>query len=296
VVVSPPARVLVAGSRGFIGRAVSRHLGALGVGVIDAGRHTGVDFANARAVSTLPPCDAVVHLAGRTDVADAHGGPLPFFQDNVVSTLHLLEHARRHGSAFVLASSYVYGQPRYLPVDETHPVAAIGPYATSKVMAEDLARAYHRDAGVPVVILRLFNVYGSGQRDRFLVPAIVNGLRAGALRLGRATPRRDFVHVEDVAEAFAAALTCRSTEAEVFNIGSGRSISVRDLVETMTTLSRRQVPVEYDTHARAGDLDDVVADVRKAARVLGWRPRVALEAGLSRLLDEALAGAPARSS
>jgi UDP-glucose 4-epimerase len=290
LVVALPSRVLVAGSAGFIGRVVATELRSAGVAVVDAGRQNGVDLTSWDSVSALPPCGAIVHLAGRTYVPDSFADPLPFFHDNVVSTLHLLEHARRNGSAFVLASAYVYGRPLYLPIDESHPVSAGSPYTASKIMAEDLCRAYHRDFRMPLVILRIFNVYGAGQRSRFLVPTIVNGLRDGTVRLGDAAPRRDFVHVDDVAGACLAALRLHDSDAEAFNIASGRSVSVGELVDMLGRLSGCSAAVHYTGVERRGEIADVVADIGKAARLLGWAPRVDLETGLQRTLDAAWRG------
>lgn len=279
-------RVLVTGSGGFIGGAIARRLQAAGVEVLEAGRPSGIELSDWASVSGLPECDSVIHAAGRTYVPDSLVNPLPFYRDNVTTTLHLLELARRRHAVFVLASSYVYGTPRYLPIDESHPVNASNPYMSSKLLAEQLCEAYHRDFGLPVVILRLFNVYGSGQRKAFLVPAIADGVRRGVLRLGDRSARRDFVHVDDAADAFIAALGVRGTGFDVFNIGSGASVSVEELVAMMQRLSGRTFEVEYGAQTRTSEITDVVADITSARQVLGWQPRIDLETGLRRVLEE----------
>src|SRR5262245_18818559 len=96
--------------------------------VIEATRANGVDLSTWTDVSTLPDADVVIHTAGRTHVANASDSPLAFYRDNVVTTLNLLELARQRRSLFILAGSYVYGTPRYLPVDESHPLGACSPY------------------------------------------------------------------------------------------------------------------------------------------------------------------------
>jgi UDP-glucose 4-epimerase len=278
-------RVLVAGCTGFVGRALVSRLERDGWSVDGVSRSTGVDLSCREQVDVLGDCDVIVNVAGRTSVPASYDDPDGFERDNVVVTQNLLALARRSGARVVHAGSYVYGTPRTLPIDETHPLAAHNPYAASKLRAEEACVAAHRDGAVPVTVLRIFNAYGPGQRPGLLVPTILDGIRAGTIELADATPRRDFVHLDDVVDALARAIE-RPLHGgcEAINIGSGRSTSVAELVEIAIRASGREVRVHVKNTPRLGEIADVVADVRKAEAKLGWQPRVALESGIGRLV------------
>jgi nucleoside-diphosphate-sugar epimerase len=276
--------VLVAGSTGFLGSALTARLARDGTSFVGVSRSGGVDLTCREQVATLPGCDVIVNVAGRTSVPASFDDPQGFHRENVASTRNLLELARSTGARVVHAGSYVYGTPRALPVDESHPLAAHNPYAASKLAAERLCAEHHRDAGVAVTILRIFNVYGPGQRAGFLVPTVVDGVRAGTIELADPSPRRDFVHLDDVVDALVRAIAWRHDGCEAINVGSGRSASVAELVEIAVRASRRDVRVRFANVARPGEIADVVADVRKAAATLGWQPRVDLESGIARLV------------
>lgn len=279
-------RVLVAGATGFIGAPLVARLARDGAHVVGASRSGGIDLADVRQARALGRCAVIVNAAGRTSVPASCIDPLPFERDNVEVTRSLLELARRDGAHVVQTSSYVYGTPHRLPVDESHPLAAHNPYAASKLAAEASCVEHHRATGLPVTILRVFNAYGPMQRAPLLVPTIVAGIRAGVVEIADATPRRDFVHVDDVVDAFARVVAQRPAGCEAINVGSGRSTSVAELVDLAIRASRRSVAVRVAHAPRPDEIADVVADVRKAASMLGWRPRVALASGVAALLRE----------
>jgi UDP-glucose 4-epimerase len=285
-VVNAPSRVLLAGGSGFIGRAVARALERNAIAFVVADRRSGADLRDWERVRWFTGMDAIVQVAGPASGPLSWDTPHSFYRDNLLITLNLLELARLRGARLILGSSYVYGIPKYLPIDEEHPTNPTNPYMASRLIAEELCAAYARDFAVPVTALRIFNPYGPGQHADFLLPTIIQGVRRGAAVLRDPAPRRDFVHLDDVAEALMAALRYQHSGFEAFNIGSGRSISVRDLVSLVVRVSGRPAEVSYKSECRRGEIDDVVADVSKAARLLNWTPRIGLEDGIRRLLVE----------
>jgi nucleoside-diphosphate-sugar epimerase len=285
-VVNEQRRVLLAGGSGFIGRAVALVLERNAISFETADRRSGADLCDWERVRLFSGMGAIVQVAGRASAPLSWGAPHAFYRDNLLITLNLLELARLRGTRLILGSSYVYGIPKYLPIDEEHPTNATNPYMASRLIAEELCAAYARDFGVPVTVLRIFNPYGPGQDADFLLPTVLEGVRRRVLVLRDPAPRRDFVHVDDVAEAVLAALKHRHTGFEVFNIGSGCSISVRDLVSLAVRVGGQPAEVRYTSELRRGEIDDVIADVSKAARVLNWTPGIALEEGIRSLLED----------
>ncbi len=284
---APVRRVLVAGGTGFIGSAIVRRLRADGLDVAVASRAAGVDLTDERSAAILPPCDVIVHAACRASVPESWIAPGRFYRDHFLATLRLLEHARRTGARFVLASTYVYGVAPPVPVDEDAPAQAHSPYTASRLHSEALCRGFQRDHGVPVTVLRVFNAYGRGQRREFVVPAVVAGALAGRIELAAPDPRRDFVHVDDVARAFAQAANRMPATFDVINIGTGRSRSLGELAATAARLAGGRVEIACTGARREPEVRDACADVRKAARVLDWRAGIDLDEGLAMLLREA---------
>lgn len=287
---SPPARrVLVAGGTGFIGSAIVRRLRADGLDVAVASRAAGVDLADERSAAKLPPCDVIVHAACRASVPESWIAPGRFYRDHFLATLRLLEHARQTGARVVLASTYVYGVAPPVPVGEDAPAHAHSPYTASRMHSEALCLGFHRDHGVPVTVLRIFNAYGPGQRREFVVPTVVAGALAGRIELAAPDPRRDFVHVDDVARAFALAAERTPATFDVMNIGTGTSRSLGELAQTAARLAGGRVEIAYTGARREPEVRDACANARKAAAVLGWRARIGLDDGLAMLLREAAA-------
>lgn len=286
----PVARVLVAGGTGFIGSAVTRRLREDGVDVTVAARSTGTDLTDPGSLANHPRFDAIVHAACRASVPESWIAPGSFYRDHFLVTLNLLELARITGARLVLASTYVYGTAPPVPVSEEAPARPHSPYTASRWHSEMLCRDYHRDHGVATDVLRVFNAYGPGQRREFVVPAVVAGALGGRIELAAREPRRDFVHVDDIARAVALALLRTGSTFDVFNVGTGQSHSLGDLALKAARLAGRAVQIVCTGERREREVQDARADVRKASNVLGWRARIGLDDGLTGLLRSERSG------
>lgn len=153
-----------------------------------------------------------------------------------------------------------------------------------------MALAYYRSFGLPVTVLRPFNAFGPRQSARAIIPTIICQLAADAkeLKLGNLSPTRDFTYVEDLADAYAAIIAAESVVGETINIGTGTEISVQRLAETLIRLmdsSAVVTTVPERLRPPKSEVDRLVCDSSLAGKVIGWKPKTSLEAGLSRTID-----------
>src|SRR6476646_8122143 len=276
------SRVLVTGASGFIGTHLVPRLRAAGHEVLPMSRTSG-EVSDAATWKAYPAADAVVHLAARSFVPDSWAAPSAFLRTNVLGTVEAIEYCRAHGASLVFPSSYMYGHAAEQPIPESAPVVAKNPYALSKKIAEDACEFFADRFDLPITILRPFNIYGPGQSDAFLVPTIVNQVRAGReIRVKDLEPRRDYVYVIDVVEAMMTAMAS-PRGFQVFNIGSGTSHSVAELIRIVQEVWGTNLPVRSDGERRPDEIMDTVADISRAERHLSWRPRFTLRQGLEHL-------------
>lgn len=237
--------------------------------------------------------DALVHLAAVVSVPYSVSNPRETFEVNAKGTERLLHQcAVEHVKKFIFVSSCgVYGEPRYVPVDEIHPAYPLSPYAASKFEAERICLKDCDTNGLETVVLRLFNVYGRRQGQNGYAGVITSF----AERLTRGLPliiygdglqKRDFVHVSDVVKAVWLALTKPGAEG-VFNIASGKPVSINKLAKSMSKLVDIENPQMIHEKPRKGDIRQSHGDYSKAKKTLGFTPETELEDGLSGLLDSA---------
>ena len=241
-----------------------------------------MDITNWSELSGIHGCDVVYHLAALAGVDIALDRPRETHTTNIFGTLNVLEYCRiREVERLVFASSYVYGPPRYLPVDENHPINPVNPYAKSKVIGEQLCRQYHEDYGLSIVILRVFNPYGPRQQGNFLIPTILSQIqRQGRVVLRDPAPMRDFVFVEDVANAFATAGMYTGAGFSIFNVASGMSYSVAEVVSKVQDIHDHPFEVSYIGPQRPFEIADCVGGVERSKLGLGWEAKIDLDSGL----------------
>ena len=228
----------------------------------------------------------VFHLAALIGIPYSYVHPHDVVQTNVVGTLNVLSAARDRGVERLVhtSTSEVYGTARYAPIDESHPLQGQSPYAASKIGADQLAESFYLSYGLPVSIVRPFNTFGPRQSARAVIPTIiVQMLKQDTVQLGALHPTRDFTYVVDTAAAFMAAAASPASVGQVINLGSGREISIGDLVQLISRLTGRRSGVETTgerVRPAASEVERLLADNRKAREVMGWAPSVTLEEGL----------------
>ena len=232
----------------------------------------------------IPGATGIIHLAAVVGVTEVRDNPVQGYISNVEGTFNMLELARRIDAAkFVYASSAaVYGEPKYVPIDENHPQDPVNLYGATKLAGEALVNGYARDYGLSTVVLRYFNVYGPGMKIgpyagvvyKF-IDALLRKQQPTIYGDGRQT--RDFVYIEDVVEANIKAL--RSRVNGVYNIGSGKETSILELYYTICNIVG-YCPRPKHRPPRPGDIKRSVANIDRARKELEWDPLTPLREGL----------------
>ena len=248
-----------------------------------------------------PSADVVYHLAAKSSTVESVAAPAETLEVNVMGTARLLEEARarpRKLRRFVLASTgQVYGPPFRGRLREAHPAVPRNPYSASKHAAETLAVAYDGLFDVPVTVLRLFNIYGPGQRAEYVIPSVLSQcIEQTALKIGNPWPVRDFVFVDDAVAMFRLAGLDRKSRRQTVNVGTGEGVRVDRMVALAVKVTGCGLkPAIESDRKRPNDFDRLVSDPSKARRLYRWRPQVSLEEGLRRTADALRAGARARA-
>jgi len=235
--------------------------------------------------------DVVFHQAAQVSVQDSIEDPVSSHQINLDPLLTILEAARSSNTRVVFASSAaIYGEPTYLPIDESHPTDPTSPYGVEKLTADQYCQLYHDLYGVETVVLRYFNVYGPRQQAGDY-SGVVSIFRDQVLNNepitieGKGTQTRDFVHVDDVVQANLLAATKDAAVGKAFNIGTGTQITIRELAEKFKEIINSHSKIIH-VDAREGDIHESVADISHARAVLGYDPTYDIDSGFDAYLAD----------
>ncbi|MEY3480974.1 MAG: hypothetical protein RIQ71_1749 [Verrucomicrobiota bacterium] len=300
-------KVLITGGAGFIGSHLAKALMATGaeVGILDNFDDFYSPQAKRQNISGLPVklfasdirdpeavhaaaaegWDAIVHLAALAGVRPSITSPRSYIETNVTGTLNVLEAARaaKIGRVIFGSSSSVYGASGKGPFRESSPLpATLSPYAATKVAGEQLCSVYSHLHGIRCTVLRFFTVYGPGQRPDLAISKFTRAIledRPIPFH-GDGSSRRDYTHVSDIVAGISSALDYRKTPYEVFNLGSGRRITLAKLVETLEQITGKMAILER-LPTQAADMPETWADITKAGESLEYRPRTGLSEGLA---------------
>lgn len=232
-------------------------------------------------------CEGIFHLAAVVSVPRSITEPRFVHDVNSTGTLQVLEAAKVQGAKVVLSSSAaVYGQPPAKVLTEDTPTRPISPYGVQKLSLEGYANSYSELFKIPIANLRYFNVFGPRQDPSSpysgVISIFLDRIRQGLpiTIYGDGEQTRDFVYVEDVVQANLLAMGARQS-ALTLNVGTGRSATLNELVETLFEVTGNQVEINYEK-VRAGDIRDSICSVELIEKLLGFQPKVDLKSGLGR--------------
>lgn len=301
--------ILVVGGAGYIGSHTVKYLLEQGEKCVVAdnliyGHREAVDeravFMEAdlldkdslRAVFKTHNIDAVIHFAAFAYVGESVEKPQKYYQNNVVGTINLLDVMLEFGVKKIVFSSTcaTYGEPQYTPIDENHPQNPINPYGRTKLMIEQIFADYERAYGLSHIALRYFNAAGcsvdasigeSHNPETHIIPLVlqaIQGKRSSIKVFGTdyetrdGTCIRDYIHVNDLAQAHYLAVKKLGEYNGCINLGTGVGTTVKEIITAAEKVSGKVCPTEY-TERRAGDPAKLFANNEKAKEVLGWKPQ-----------------------
>ncbi|WP_276301465.1 NAD-dependent epimerase/dehydratase family protein [Halorussus lipolyticus] len=293
--------VLITGGAGFIGSHLAEELvGDNEVRVLDdfsgGARENVPDEAEIVEGDVCDPetlaeatdgASLIFHEAALVSVEESVEDPPASNRVNAAATVDLLECARDEDARVVLASSAaIYGHPDSLPISEDDSKDPTSPYGIDKLSLDHYARRYHDLYGLETVPLRYFNVYGPRQNPEYsaVVNVFFQQAEEGPITIeGDGEQTRDFVHVRDVVQANLLAATTDHV-GEAFNVATGRSVTIRDLAETIVDVTDSSSEITH-VDPRPGDIEESDPDISKAREKLGYEPTVSLEEGLRELAE-----------
>lgn len=240
-------------------------------------------------LTAIKGADLVFHLAAQPGVRVSMEHPTKTTTVNVLGTLNVLRAAKEAGVKKVVfaSTSSVYGEAKYLPIDEEHPTVPMSVYGASKVAAEKMCQVFNDQLGLPVVMLRYFTVYGPRQRpDMAFHKWIKAYFDNEPIRIyGTGNQGRDFTFISDIVKGTLRAAEVEDIDGEVFNLGGGSKISVNDVVQLLLNELGQNAPKVVYESTKLGDVPDTHANIQKAKKMLDFKPTIRVKDGLKMYVD-----------
>ena len=247
-----------------------------------------LDFASLEEIFKKEIPDKVVHLAARAGVRPSINNPLLYAKINVLGTVNLLKLSVDFEiKQFIFgSSSSVYGNSKKLPFTEDNACdKIISPYGASKRSAEFWVETFHRTFGLKSVILRLFTVYGPRGRPDMAPALFTKAILEGKTitQFGDGTSNRDYTYIDDIVDGVIKALGV-NLDSEIINVGNNHPVTLSDFIKTIEAITDKKARIKHLPNQQ-GDVEKTWADVKKAKKVLSWKPKNSIEGGLSRYIQ-----------
>lgn len=236
--------------------------------------------------------DIIIHLAALIAIPYSYHSPDSYVKTNIQGTLNILQEGREKKSKRILitSSSEVYGTPKYIPIDESHPFQAQSPYSATKIGADRIAESFYKSFDSPITIVRPFNTYGPRQSARAVIPTIIIQLLSGSekIKLGALYPRRDFNFVKDVCDGFIAIVKSDQTIGHEINIASGIDISIEELAEKIINQINPKAKITCDkqrVRPKGSEVNQLLGSNRIIKELTDWSPKYSFDEGLRETIE-----------
>ena len=273
--------IFVTGSSGFIGRKIIEKLPKSEV-LTDSDNSKRIDLQNIKEVLNIDSADIVIHLGGKTPKKELKWSD--YFSNNVYGTLNVLEYCiKKKVKKLIYVSSYVYGNPKYCPIDENHPVNPHNAYSESKYLGERLCKFYCDRTELNLTILRPFNIFGESMNEGFLLTNLINAVKTDKkITIVNKNSKRDFLYIDDFVDLILK-IKNYNCKFEIFNVGTGITFSFNDIIKKIEYITSKKLNLDYleDDKTFMGDIQ---ADISKIKEKLNWKPKIEFEEGLKKIL------------
>ena len=306
-------KVLVTGAAGFLGSHLTEKLVELGKDVralvhYDSNNNWGwlenskykdnIEFVVGdirdfdSVFSAMHDVDEVYHLAALIGIPYSYLSPLAYVKTNIEGTYNIIQSAKilNTKNIIITSTSETYGSAQYVPMDEKHPKVGQSPYSATKIGADNLALSYNKSFGLPIKIVRPFNIYGPRQSARAIIPTIsiqiLNGIEK--IKLGNLNAKRDLTFVKDTVQGFIEIAKNEKFNGESINIGMQEEFSVKDLVNKISKIANKKVEVEIDNQRVRPDkseVDRLLCDNSKLIKNSNWKPIYNIDTGLKETIN-----------
>jgi UDP-glucose 4-epimerase len=232
--------------------------------------------------------DVIFHLAAQSHVGYSIYNPYETVINDVISTLNVLEASRKNDVQRIVhaGSSEIYGNPKYVPIDEKHPLQPRSTYAAAKASSENLLESYYHSYDLPVVMSRFFNIFGPRQGlDQAIPKFILQAENNKNITIyGDGKQSRDYTFVSDAVKAYALLGITPNIEGKVMNFGTGNEIKIKDLAKLIIKLTDSKSKIIFDKKLRSGETPRLIADATLAKKTLKWKTSINLETGLKKTI------------
>jgi len=282
-------KIMITGSRGFIGSALRKKLDNPMEFDIAIDRRMSV--LNKEALSSFideNQPNIIVHLAANPLAAKSVEDTIYDMTLNIGGTLNLLEACKKKELDLLLFTStaYVHGKPDYLPVDDAHPKHPTNPYGISKLACENYCNFYRNRYNIPITIVRFFNIYGIGQPFGMVIPDIIKKIvenKDGIVKLrGVKEDARDFLYLDDLAEALIKIIQ-KKLVGHTINLAGGESIRIIDLAKKLAIILKKDIKFECSDIENI-KISQLYADISTTKKLLDWSPSTSLDVGLEKVV------------
>ncbi len=271
-------KILITGASGFIGKSLVDALKEDNLKLFCYSSRDG-DITEEKTWNKMPSANYLIHLAAKTFVPDSWENPKNFIDINSSSLINAIKYCKKNKCKLIYLSSFIYGNKKKA-IDEESALCPLNPYALSKLMGENIIEFYKKVDNLDVIILRPFNIFGNNQKDSFLIPKLIKQIKnKEKIFVMDTKPKRDYLYIKDLTNAIKKTLFYKG-KFYIFNIGSGESYSVQDVIDILQKLFKTNLEVISAQEIRKMEVNETIANINLAKRELGWHPKYSLEEAL----------------
>lgn len=269
-------KIIITGADGFVGSYLVNYFKKKNISIFAVGKKFG-NLEEKKNWDKIPKAKFLIHCAHKTK--KRKNSNKKYLLSSLSMTRHAINFCIKNNSHLIFPSTFVYGKNKAKIYKENMKCKPANIYTLSKYLSENMLKIFSKTHELKVTILRLFNVYGLNQNKEFLIPKIFLSLKR-KIYLNSFNFSRDYIHISDVARAFERCLFYKKKKFEIFNIGSGKSYSIRFLIKMITKISRTKLNIYSKNIKIAGEVRNTRANIQKAKNNLKWNPKTSIEKGL----------------